>query len=411
MIIKANGSLKCGLRLHNEMATSLINAPINLFHDKTPKGRLFNRLSKDIEQIQRSQHTFGYLTYCVVNFICCIVVCIINQYMSIIFMVFMFIIGGYITKFYISASRDLTRMQSIARSPILNTLNEALPGTITIRAYKFEQNYMNKYNQKIDELYKIQLFLSGSYNWFGITLDILVFLFMAFLIIFVIIFKNDFSPQSIGLILMYCPRLQYALFGLLNTIGLFSNDMVSMERCLALTKVESEINLDGGFENSEDRVSLSQEQESVDSKDKAFPSWPTEGKIEFKEYSVRYRPDTELVLKNINVIFKGKEKIGIVGRTGSGKSTICLALFRLLEPTSGEILIDGVDITEVGLRLLREQLTIIPQDPSLVKGTLRYNIDPLNLRSDEEIEEVLRSIKLSYISEEKEGLSMMVIKL
>jgi len=161
-----------------------------------------------------------------------------------------------------------------------------------------------------------------------------------------------------------------------------------MERCLAFTQIESEINLDG------DKIE----------------NWPSEGKIEFKDYSVRYRPDTDLVLKDINVSIKGNEKIGIVGRTGSGKSTICLSLFRLLEPSEGQIFIDGIDITKIGLRFLREKITIIPQDPNLVNGTLRYNIDPLKLRSDQEIEEVMRSIKFWYIAENNQnGLSMMVI--
>ena len=397
MIIKANGALMCDIKLHKEMVTSLVNAPINLFHDKTPKGRLFNRLSNDLDKLHNSQHSFGYLVSCLCLFICSLVVCSIFQYLSIIFLVLMLIYGIFITKFYLGSSRDLTRMRAIAKSPILNTLSEALPGAITIRSYKFEDKYMHKFNEKIDDLFKIEMFISGTYNWFGFSMDIAVFVFMTFLIIFVVAFREQFSPQSIGLLLMYCPNLQTSLFNLLNMCGAFSNDMVSMERCLRFTKIESEKDLEG--------TSQGEFNQNAEFRRR----WPSNGAIEFRDYSVRYRPETELVLKNINLTINGKEKIGVVGRTGSGKSTICLSLFRLIEPSSGGIYIDGVDITQIGLRHLREKLTIISQDPNLVNGTLRYNIDPLNLRLDKEIEEVMRSINFWYIAENSEdGLHMMV---
>ena len=125
-------------------------------------------------------------------------------------------------------------------------------------------------------------------------------------------------------------------------------------------------------------------------------NWPQEGKIRFENYSVRYRPTTEIVLKNLNFQIEGNEKVGVVGRTGSGKSTICLCLFRILEPLEGTIYIDDVDITQIGLDILRKNLTIIPQDPCLMEGSLKYNIDPFNKSKDEDIISILKKIGFEY---------------
>jgi ATP-binding cassette subfamily C (CFTR/MRP) protein 1 len=125
-------------------------------------------------------------------------------------------------------------------------------------------------------------------------------------------------------------------------------------------------------------------------------NWPQEGKIRFENYSVRYRPTTEVVLKNLNFQIEGKEKVGVVGRTGSGKSTICLCLFRILEPLEGTIYIDDEDITKMGLDILRRNMTIIPQDPCLMEGSLKYNIDPFETAQDDEIIQILKKIGFEY---------------
>ena len=134
-------------------------------------------------------------------------------------------------------------------------------------------------------------------------------------------------------------------------------------------------------------------------------NYPKTGKIEFRNYSVKYRPDTKIILKNLTFVIKSGEKIGIVGRTGSGKSTLCLCLFRILEPTFGKILIDDVDITKIGLSLLREIITVIPQDPTLIEGTLRENLDPAGKFTDDEMISNMNLIGLDYLIED-EGLDL-----
>ena len=128
--------------------------------------------------------------------------------------------------------------------------------------------------------------------------------------------------------------------------------------------------------------------------------WPQKGEISFKNFSVKYRPDTDIVLKNLNLTIKPGEKVGVCGRTGSGKSTMCLCLFRILEAEEGQIFIDGVDISTIGLDLLRNSITIIPQDPCLMEGTLKENIDPFNKSKNSEIIKILKDIGFEYIEED-----------
>ena len=209
-------------------------------------------------------------------------------------------------------------------------------------------------------------------------MDIISFGFITFLIAFTIVFKDRFTASVIGLLLTYSINLQNSIFRGLHVTTGFENSMVGLERCLGFTSCPSE-------KPKEMAV------------DEVLNSWPSQGKIKFENFSVKYRPDTEVVLKNLNFDVDAHEKIGIVGRTGSGKSTISLCLFRIIEPMSGKISIDGVDITTLGLSKLRSSLTIIPQDPSLMEGTLRYNIDPLGKYSDSEILDVMKKIDFQYI--------------
>ena len=214
------------------------------------------------------------------------------------------------------------------------------------------------------------------------VLDLLSVSFFLFLIVFTVLFEKYYSAQQIGILLTYSIALQDNLFKLLYVIANFQNCMVSMERCLKYTKIPSEL----------------PQVTKIDTTDEMI-TWPKHGEVKFENYSVRYRPETDLVLKNLNFSINAGEKVGVVGRTGSGKSTLCLSLFRILEPSNGRIIIDNVDITEIGLKKLRSNLTIIPQDPNLMQGTLKYNIDPLELYTEEEVKEVMQMIGFWYICE------------
>ena len=279
-----------------------------------------------------------------------------------------------------NCSRELTRIEGVLNSPILNLINETIPGATTIRAYNFEDIYTRNFQGRVDDHFKVSVFLVGTYQWYLLILNILSFLFLGFLIAFTLIYKTTFTPKEIGILLTYSIVLNEDLVQFLSAYSNFENTMTKMERCLGYTKIISE-----------------RPQETEIDKDNT--NWPSQGKIQFIDYSVKYRPDTEIVLKNLSFTVNPGEHLGIVGRTGSGKSTISLCLFRILEAHSGKILIDDVDISKLGLKKLRNSITIIPQDATLMTGTLRYNIDPLGISRTEEIVDVMKRIGFHYILE------------
>ena len=382
-------NLKNSKRIHTEMATSLVNAPINLFHDTTPKGIILNRLSKDLIQLDiMAMFTVGTFIWSLMAFLGIIVVCSIYSIYSIIFLPILAIPGYLITNYYTNCSREITRLEGISRSPIVNLLAEAVLGSITIRAYNQIGNFKKKFHQKVDTCFQINLYRAGAANWFGLVMGLLALLFLGFLLLFTSIFKHSFGVGAISIMLNYTMQLQQMLFDMLTTLSSMENIMVSMERCLNFTNIPKEKPLE------------------LDSDKHLDTNWPSKGNIKFVNYSVKYRPDTEIVLNKINFELKAGERLGVVGRTGSGKSTLCLSLFRILEPLKGTIYIDDVDICNVGLSKLRSGLTIIPQDPSLMKGSLKYNIDPLQKFTDKTVIDVMKSVGLYYILEHnKEGLN------
>lgn len=180
----------------------------------------------------------------------------------------------------------------------------------------------------------------------------------------------------VGLALAYMINLEDSLRSLFWNYCNMETSMVSVERCYAFTEII---------------------QEAENIRDTDEESWPETGSIEFQNYYVKYRPTTELILKNLSFTIRDRERIGIVGRTGSGKSTLCLSLLRILEADSGKILIGGKDIAELGLQTLRSAITIIPQDPTLFEGTLKFNLDPYNKLSKEELMRAVQKAHLDQI--------------
>ncbi|MCQ2818077.1 MAG: ATP-binding cassette domain-containing protein [archaeon] len=384
-------SIHISRTIHKEMLESLIRAPICSFHETVPKGVIFNRLSKDVNNLDAwSMREFSELCNCLMSFICSLCICSYYQPFCLGFLPVFVFVGYKLAVFYVTCSRELSRIEGIARSPSLNLLNETIPGTVTIRAFNYQKRYMEMMFERLDEHQKVRIIMNGTNCWFDLVLDMISFGFIAFLIGFTITFKEKFSASIIGLLLTYSVNLQTSIFhGLHITTG-FENSMVGLERCLGFTKCPSEKPKDMAV-------------------DQVLSTWPSEGRIKFENFSVKYREDTEIVLKDINFETGPNEKIGIVGRTGSGKSTISLCLFRIIEPLTGKISIDGVDISTLGLGKLRSNLTIIPQDPSLMEGTLRYNIDPLNQFTDAEIMEVMKKINFDYIVHNNaEGINQMI---
>ena len=377
------GMIKLQKNLHIDILSKLIKAPINLFYDVIPEGQIMNRLSKDIDIIIYSIFDIGDFLLDLVSCIGALVLCCFYDINSLIVFPIFTILGILISRFYLGGSRALSRMEAISRSPILNIVSETISGASSIRAYDKYDNYLDKYYSKINECLKFNICLKGISNWLQEVFNLLSLLYIIYLMIRVIVYENEISSQEVSIIFNYSVVLQNNLGWLFTNYSYIENLMVSMERCIKYTEIKGE-----NFNKEITNENLIKN------------NWLNEGKIEFIHFSVRYRPDSEIVLKNINLIIENGEKIGIVGRTGSGKSTICLCLFRILESLEGKIVIDNVDISQIDLNFLRQKITFIPQESCLFAGNLKYNLDPLNKFSDEEILEVITKIGLEFNDED-----------
>lgn len=380
LVIISRGSINSSRMLHNIMSNKIIKAPINLYYDTIQKGQIINKLSKDLSIIDFfSSVMFGNILSFGATVFSAIVICSFHQPYCLLFVPFLFSCGLYLMRFYLVCSRELTRIEAMTRTPMINIINEVNEGTDTIRAFQSEATFKKQFKLKADDNLKVKLFISGTSQWFNLMLDLLTFTLRWVIILFTIYYRNYFSPQIIGIILTYLIQIEDNLTRFILCFSTFENTMVAFDRCLSID-------------------SIPQEKASKTDTDKAMPSdWPINGSVTFDNVSVKYRSNTEIVLNKLSFNIKAGEKIGIAGRTGSGKSTIALCFFRILELMEGVIKIDNVDISTIGLDKLRSSITIIPQDPFLIEGTLRDNIDPLHLYSDNLIEETMREIGFDYI--------------
>ena len=374
------GIIRLGRYLHKDMIIKLVRAPINLFHETIPRGQIFNRLSKDLDALNFSIFSVGDTLVCFLSCVGSFVLCAIYDLYSIIYMPFVLIVGYFITRFYLKGSRPLTRLEAISRSPILNTISETIPGYASIRAFGKEEVYCKKFYQKINDCFNINICIRGINMWLQEMFKFLSIFYLVYLVTRTCFNEETSTAQSVGITFTYSVVLQDNLGWAFSIAANLENIMISLERCLQYTRIKGE-------KPSE----IKPKDEELQKK-----NWPQEGRIRFENYSVRYRPTTEVVLKNLNFQIEGNEKVGVVGRTGSGKSTICLCLFRILEPLEGTIYIDDEDITQMGLDILRRNITIIPQDPCLMEGSLKYNIDPFDTAQDDEILQILKKIGFEY---------------
>ncbi|XP_036051966.1 multidrug resistance-associated protein 1 isoform X4 [Onychomys torridus] len=269
-------------------------------------------------------------------------------------------------RFYVASSRQLKRLESVSRSPVYSHFNETLLGVSVIRAFEEQERFIRQSDLKVDENQKAYYPSIVANRWLAVRLECVGNCIVLFAALFAVIFRHSLSAGLVGLSVSYSLQITSYLNWLVRMSSEMETNIVAVERLKEYSETEKEAPW--------------QIQET------APPStWPHSGRVEFRDYCLRYREDLDLVLKNINVTIEGGEKVGIVGRTGAGKSSLTLGLFRINESAEGEIIIDGVNIAKIGLHHLRFKITIIPQDPVLFSGSLRMNLDPFSQYSDEEV--------------------------
>ena len=389
----ADAYINFNIKMHDVLIDKLMGAPINLFHDITPRGNIISRLSKDLNNGARVNNILSGTLRVFFQVLGSFLVCAMFNIWTIPVIAFIVVIELMFSLYCLHPIKEISRMEGKYRTPLIGAFSESIYGLHIIRAFQYKNNFINKFNNRMNNYYKISIFQSGISGWYGINLDMISFILLTFILISCSIFKEKYNSQSVGLLLSYSLNLIEYLFDFMGRFSRLSKVLISVERCDNYTKILQE-----KYPTLVSDKNLKQ----YSTNNKNITTFINEGKINFSNYSVKYRPNTPLVLKNLNFEIKPKEKIGVVGRTGSGKSTLCLCLFRLLEAESGKIFIDDIDISKIGLEILRQNLTIIPQEPTLIEGTLRENVDPSNNFSDEEIRNVLYDVGLDDFMEDKD---------
>ncbi|MBA0698324.1 hypothetical protein Goari_021819, partial [Gossypium aridum] len=366
-VLLATIAIETAQRLFLGMITSVFRAPISFF-DSTPSSRILNRSSTDQSTLDTDiPYRLAGLAFALIQLFSIII--LMSHVAWQIFLLFIAILGisFWYQTYYITTARELARMVGSRKAPILHHFSESITGAGTIRCFNQEDRFIEKNLSLIDDYSRVSFHNSGTMEWLCVRINFLFnFVFFLVLIILVSLPRSTIDPSLAGLAATYGLNLNVLQAWVIWNLCNVENKMISVERVLQFTNIASEAPL-----VIEDR--------------RPKPEWPTEGTIELENLQVQYKPTLPVVLKGITCTFPGEMKIGVVGRTGSGKSTLIQALFRVVEPSGGRIIIDGVDISTIGLQDLRSRLGIIPQDPTLFQGTIRTNLDPLQQHSDQEI--------------------------
>nr|KAJ3413496.1 hypothetical protein HK105_002059 [Polyrhizophydium stewartii] len=377
---------RAGRVLHESALKNIFRAPVGFF-DTTPLGRIINRFSKDQDGIDTT--LIDAFRSCLETLIQSIASFALIIYATPLFAIpFVPVLCMYffVQLVFRNTSRELKRLDSITRSPLYASIGETLNGIATVRAYREQERFVLRNNQLVNINIAPYFLVFGATRWLSLRFESLGTILVFFTALFGILSRNNpsFSPAFFGLAITY--SLQISM--ILNwCIRQFTDTEIAMN---AVERVEFYAH----------RLEL----EAPEITDVRPPAdWPAKGEIEFKDVSMRYAADLPLVLKSVSFSIRDKEKIGVVGRTGSGKSSLMQVLFRMVEPASGAIVVDGITTSELGLKDLRSGLGIIPQDPVLFSGTFRRNLDPFGEHTDAELWDALERANIKAKVAESDG--------
>uniref|UniRef100_F6HBQ8 ABC-type xenobiotic transporter n=1 Tax=Vitis vinifera TaxID=29760 RepID=F6HBQ8_VITVI len=380
----AFGGLRAAVQVHNTLLSKLINAPVHFF-DKTPGGRILNRMSSDLYTIDDSLPFI--LNILLANIVGLLGIAIVLSYVQVVFLLLLlpfWYVYSKIQFYYRSTSRELRRLDSVSRSPIFASFTETLDGSSTIRAFKCEDLFFTRFSEHV------ALYQQTSYSeliaslWLSLRLQLLAALVISFVAMMAVIGSRDSLPISlgtpglVGLALSYAAPIVSLLGSFLTSFTETEKEMVSVERVLQYMDIP---------------------QEELNGCQSLSPNWPSEGYIMFQNVSLRYLPSLPDALHDITFTISGGTQVGIIGRTGAGKSSILNALFRLTPICKGCILVDGLDIADVPVRDLRSHFAVVPQSPFLFEGSLRDNLDPFRVSDDLKI---WKTLERCHVKEEVE---------
>ncbi|XP_055319307.1 ATP-binding cassette subfamily C member 4-like [Sitodiplosis mosellana] len=374
--------------IHNAMFKGIISTKMRFF-DTNPSGRILNRFSKDIGAVDEilPKNILDATQNILSMFGSIVIALVVNPYFLIPLLV-LSIFFVFIRSIYLKTSRKVKRLEGIAKSPAYTHLSATLSGLSTVRAYKAEEILKKEFDNHQDTHSSCWFIIISTTSVFGFCLDFMCLLFIASIVYYYVLFDTGVSGEKIGLAISQAISLTGLVPWGVRQSAEISNQMTAVERVLEYRDLEPE-------KQPKKLVIL-------------VEGWPSKGCIEFRNVFYRYFAEAEPVLRGLSFVINPMEKIGIVGRTGAGKSSLIGSLFRLA-CIEGQIQIDGVDTANIQLSDLRKQIAIIPQDPVLFSGTLRRNLDPFEDYSDDDIWSALESVELKSAISETLGLQSTVL--
>ncbi|KAF2275206.1 multidrug resistance-associated protein 1 [Westerdykella ornata] len=371
-------SIEASRKLHERMAFAIFRSPMSFF-ETTPAGRILNRFSSDIYKVDEVlARTFNMLF---VNSARAFFTLAIISAMAPIFVTLIIPLAAlylYIQRYYLRTSRELKRLDSVSRSPIYAHFQESLSGMSTIRAYRQQKRFELENEWRVDANLRAYFPSINANRWLAVRLEFIgsvIILAAAGFAIISVTSRSGLSAGWVGLAMSYALQITQSLNWIVRQTVEVETNIVSVERVLEYAALPSEA-------------------PEIISKNRPPISWPSQGAVSFNNYSARYRPGLDLALKNINLQIHAHEKVGVVGRTGAGKSSLTLALFRIIEPSEGFVSIDNLNTSTIGLLDLRRRLAIIPQDAALFEGSVRDNLDPGHIHDDTELWSALDHARL-----------------
>ncbi|KAI1393759.1 P-loop containing nucleoside triphosphate hydrolase protein [Hypoxylon trugodes] len=380
-------SIEASRKLHERMATAIFRSPMSFF-DTTPAGRILNRFSSDVYRLDEVlARTFNMLFVNLARSGFTLIVISVSTPVFIALIIPLSAVYYWVQRYYLRTSRELKRLDSISRSPIYAHFQESLGGISTIRAYKQQERFELENEWRVDSNLRAYFPSISANRWLAIRLEFLgavIILAAAGFAVVSVTNHSDLSEGMVGLAMSYALQITTSLNWIVRQTVEVETNIVSVERILEYARLPSEA-------------------PEIIHKRRPPIAWPANGAVRFHDYSTRYREGLDPVLKNINLDIKSHEKIGVVGRTGAGKSSLTLSLFRLIEPIAGNISIDDLNTSTIGLLDLRRRLAIIPQDAALFEGTVRDNLDPGHVHDDTELWSVLDHARLKQHVSSMEG--------
>ncbi|KAI1119847.1 P-loop containing nucleoside triphosphate hydrolase protein [Nemania abortiva] len=369
------GSLASSVRIHDGLLRSIGSATLRFFDDRN-FGDIMNVFSSEMRVVDQDLAVLAIATLHFAGALAGITILIAITTPAFV-IPGAFILAGYfiIGNFYVAASRELKTLESDRRSPLFQHLGESVSGILTIRAYGAERRYHTTALTRLDEYNQLSFVLEGAERWMVLRLNVMGAFVSLFAGLFAVTSTGQLSPGTIGLSLTYAIGFSEHVLWLIRYYSANIQNMTSLQR------IQKYANLQERFREPIDGMTPPE-------------SWPSQGVVEYKKVSARYSASTEYVLRDLTFKIESRERVGIVGRTGAGKSSLVVTLLRGLEVEKGQIIVDGFDTSKVDLKKLRRKLAYVPQDPTLFEGSLRFNLDPFQEYTDEEIINSLEQVGL-----------------